>query len=1112
MVITAKVDYYTMESYSVKSNRTSLIGIATLAVLIALLLSVVPASYSDADDTTEYQIYLDLGGKMASVIFFEDEVTDYGAGEWIEVSASSAKDALTLACEQKFGAGSIEFSSSGFINTIGGMPGNGICYYSDQDMTGQSCTYGISYYPVQFVQEADGWQMANDPIAAYTGESTTFAVVCMPVSFDTEEITYTFTADEGSYAMNWGTYDMYSVEDGYDLQSIFDDYFVGVYGFEYGTPSEPCFLDTEYSIYLDLGGTVSANFLGVDTDFGDGSWQYVRATSAKDALTAACDMKYGEGSLVYKETKYGYSIDTINGMSGNGIGWSSNENTSSYSDVYYYPVQYIQEDGAWSVASVTIPNYTGDETVFAVSMAPVTYDAVEHTFDDLTVQAYYDMLKSFYVWPGYGQSQEPFFTANEVSIEETSVTITPSYPYQIEPVVSPDYATNKNVIYSSSDETVAIVSDDGVVTAVSSGTATILVMTEYGLYSCELEVTVPEPQLYEIYLDLGGTITGEIFLQDDPTDYGQPIWVNVQAIDAKQALLAACDLAFGEDNIEITSSGFISTINGMSGNGFAYFADQAFTGESNEWGISYYPVQFIKEDDVWEMADTPIAAYTGESTTFAIVCQPLSFDTEAVDFTFTEDGGAYAIDWLTYDMYSVADGFDLQKIYQNYFVNYFGWEYGTPVEPFFSIEYSAFVGETILEDGLIYEVSSIDPFEVSLVGYYGEAPVNLSVPSEITYLGDTFAVTKIDNKAFYNCRSLETLDLGSVEYVGQKAFGYCTNLVGVDAGDSLRTVSAYAFYKCVDLVAINFDDCAESLRVFGSFSFYRCTSLLGIDISSYVTTIGDRAFTQSFVDENGEALEMTAAALKGYTYIAEGKTFVRDAGIPIGSIYNDGIFEYAVVNAVPYQVEITAVMTDDSSFMIPETVIFDDEEFDIVGIADNAFKDNKNITGISADYIDYVGKQAFYGCSKLESISLDNASEIKVKAFAYCRNLEFIGLSDNLTVIQAYTFYRCTSLTAVDLVNVEKIGTAAFYQCTSLETVDLGENVTTILKNAFKGCNNIELIEFSPALGKLGTDAFGSLVFYNLDEEQISKAADLAGKVFVGFDGELYEVVPDASS
>lgn len=61
--------------------------------------------------------------------------------------------------------------------------------------------------------------------------------------------------------------------------------------------------------------------------------------------------------------------------------------------------------------------------------------------------------------------------------------------------VLPEDAANKNVIWNSEDESVAVVDENGKVTAVAAGTAVITVTTEDGGFgaTCTVTVTIPEP-------------------------------------------------------------------------------------------------------------------------------------------------------------------------------------------------------------------------------------------------------------------------------------------------------------------------------------------------------------------------------------------------------------------------------------------------------------------------------------------------------------------------------------------------------------------------------------------------------------------------------------------
>lgn len=94
----------------------------------------------------------------------------------------------------------------------------------------------------------------------------------------------------------------------------------------------------------------------------------------------------------------------------------------------------------------------------------------------------------------------PEFTTKTAVVAVTSVELTPATvsveigsKTQLTATVKPAGATNKNVTYSSSDDTKATVSATGEVTGVAEGTATITVTTEDGNKTATSTVTVPVP-------------------------------------------------------------------------------------------------------------------------------------------------------------------------------------------------------------------------------------------------------------------------------------------------------------------------------------------------------------------------------------------------------------------------------------------------------------------------------------------------------------------------------------------------------------------------------------------------------------------------------------------
>ncbi len=130
--------------------------------------------------------------------------------------------------------------------------------------------------------------------------------------------------------------------------------------------------------------------------------------------------------------------------------------------------------------------------------------------------------------------------------------------------------------------------------------------------------------------------------------------------------------------------------------------------------------------------------------------------------------------------------------------------------------------------------------------------------------------------------------------------------------------------------------------------------------------------------------------------------------LPKGASFNSDEFTYRVIKPATKKhrgkVEITgfspSASQSDLENVDPSEYVNDIgyERYDIVGIANNAFKDNKTITLVSLDYIRYVGKSAFEGCSNIKNIYFTNANnltKIKSRAFYNCSSIKEISLSGN---------------------------------------------------------------------------------------------------------------------
>ncbi len=117
------------------------------------------------------------------------------------------------------------------------------------------------------------------------------------------------------------------------------------------------------------------------------------------------------------------------------------------------------------------------------------------------------------------------FFGGTVDVDPTGVTVSPAEltmevgdRTKLSAEVEPNYATNKNVTWSSSNTGVVTVNNEGTVTASGLGKAFIIVTTEVGGLSDTCTVTVAE-DLYELSVTIEGTGSGTVTLSPEGGAY-----------------------------------------------------------------------------------------------------------------------------------------------------------------------------------------------------------------------------------------------------------------------------------------------------------------------------------------------------------------------------------------------------------------------------------------------------------------------------------------------------------------------------------------------------------------------------------------------------------------
>ena len=144
-------------------------------------------------------------------------------------------------------------------------------------------------------------------------------------------------------------------------------------------------------------------------------------------------------------------------------------------------------------------------------------------------------------------------------------------------------------------------------------------------------------------------------------------------------------------------------------------------------------------------------------------------------------------------------------------------------------------------------------------------------------------------------------------------------------------------------------------------------------------------------------------------------------------------------------------------------------------IGDYAFFGCSRLTSLTLPSgVTEIGECAFYGCSGLTSITLPSGvTKIGEDAFQHCSGLTSITLPSGVTEIGEDAFWGCSGLTSITLPSgVTKIGKYAFWGCSGLTSITLPSGVTKIGEYAFWGCSGLTSITLPSGVTKIGEYAF----------------------------------------
>lgn len=194
--------------------------------------------------------------------------------------------------------------------------------------------------------------------------------------------------------------------------------------------------------------------------------------------------------------------------------------------------------------------------------------------------------------------------------------------------------------------------------------------------------------------------------------------------------------------------------------------------------------------------------------------------------------------------------------------------------------------------------------------------------------------------------------------------------------------------------------------------------------------------------------------------------------------------------------------------VIPSVVAYNGHNYQVVRIADKAFRYAENLQSIEIpNTITMIGASAFYHCSSLTSITIPGSvTSIGSSAIAACANLLSVKIPSSVKTIGDYNLTECYQLQEiwVDPANtvydsrdncnaliktatnellvgcgssivpatVEAIADHAFQGVSGLTSVTVPASVTKIGYQAFAGCSALEQVSINGQLSYFGAYAF----------------------------------------
>ncbi len=310
---------------------------------------------------------------------------------------------------------------------------------------------------------------------------------------------------------------------------------------------------------------------------------------------------------------------------------------------------------------------------------------------------------------------------------------------------------------------------------------------------------------------------------------------------------------------------------------------------------------------------------------------------------------------------------------------------------------------------------------------------DIVIPETVTYNDNTYIVTSIGDRAFFNCSGLTEITIpNNVTSIGESAFYDCSGLTEVTIPNSVTTIGVRAFYRCTGIKDLTFEDGKETLELGTSYSSSARTTYTPFSGCYYIKTLylGRTLSIDSTIALFGDITTLSSVIIGDYVTSVPSYIFSGCTGLTYVSIGNS-----------------------------------------VTSIGSSAFSNCSGLTSVTiGNSVTTIGMQAFRGCSSLTGVTIPNSvTSISSGVFRDCNGLQTLAFEDgeiNLSLYTASSVDLCLNCPIETLyigrtLSYSNEDYSPFAGITTLYSVTIGEHVTEIPKCTFKNCTNLTELIFN---------------------------------------------------